>query len=285
MAKLSALLDLTRVRNPAGFLLLFFPCAFGTLLAANSVEQLWYLPMFLLGSITMRGAGCIINDLIDRKIDALVDRTKYRPLVTGAITKQEAVVLLFLLMLISLPILLILKTLAIVIGFLSLILVALYPWMKRITYFPQVFLGLTFNVGALIAYAGIGGNIDTSIMLVYLGCIFWTLGYDTIYAFMDMEDDAKIGVKSSALFFSTRSYKMWITTFYLIFTVLMLFVTLYVCGMRLSPFVSAIVAFGILVWQVLTLDIHTRHNCFTRWQSNIYVGIAWMCGLLDYSSL
>ncbi|MES2214817.1 MAG: 4-hydroxybenzoate octaprenyltransferase [Pseudomonadota bacterium] len=276
MKKFFALLDLMRFRNPTGYLLLFFPCAFGVALAAKSTEQLWIIPIFLLGSITMRGAGCIVNDIVDRNIDALVERTKTRPIPSGLVSIREAVALLLFLMLVSLPILLMLQRDAIIIGLCSLVLVALYPWMKRITYLPQVFLGITFNIGALIAYTGLGQSLDLPIMLAYIGCFFWTLGYDTIYAFMDIRDDAKIGVKSSALFLRMGSYRMWIAAFYLIFNITMLSAVYIVFDYTILPIFGAICAFSICIWQVCTLDITSPRNCLVRFKSNVYVGILWM---------
>jgi len=279
MGKVYAFKDLMRLGSPTGYLLLFYPCIFGLGLAATSYNDLWYILLFFLGSIVMRSAGCIVNDILDKDFDSMVERTRNRPLVTGAVTIPEAISLLFFLMLIGLMILLFLSKLAITISIIAAIFLAIYPLMKRITFWPQAFLGVTFNIGVLIAYANIAHSLSLSAILAYLGCIFWTLGYDTIYAFMDIEDDVKIGVKSSALFLRNRNYKLWIMCFYVIFTCFMLASTFFSAHNNIIFFAIALITLRIFWWQISTLNIYSRSNCLTRFKSNVYIGLLWGFGI------
>jgi 4-hydroxybenzoate polyprenyltransferase len=255
--------------------LLFFPCLFGLAIGITKLEQLWYAPLFLAGSIIMRSAGCIINDIFDRKIDAKVDRTKDRPLASGALSPWEALFILVILMLAGLMILMMLPRLAIMIGLISVPLIIIYPLMKRITYWPQLLLGMTFgSIGVLIAYATVRNTIDLPALMLYLGCVFWTLGYDCIYAFMDIKDDRKVGVKSIALFLEKRRYDIWLMSFYLIFLCCMSY------GMSLAGIHPFFVIYGnfsalaILTWQISTLDVTNPENCMLRFKVNGYVGLS-----------
>jgi 4-hydroxybenzoate polyprenyltransferase len=195
-------LRLMRADRPVGVWLLFIPCVLGTLAARPEgfgAGMFWWLTaLFLIGSFVMRSAGCAYNDLIDRDLDAKVERTRTRPLASGAVQPRAAAVLIGALLLIGLLVLLQLRPAAILTGILSLGLVAAYPFMKRITWWPQLWLGLTFNWGVLVGSAAVSGTITIAALLLYAGCVFWTLGYDTIYALQDIEDDALAGVKSSA---------------------------------------------------------------------------------------
>jgi len=203
-----------RLNKPAGTLLLMLPCWFGIFLATKNsaylarpfafIDTIKLLALFSLGAVLMRSAGCIINDIFDRDFDAKVARTKLRPLASGALKLHEALILLALLLLASLMILLLFNIFTIVAGFLALGLAACYPLMKRFTFYPQLFLGITFNYGILMADLAINEKLFVSTMALFASCVIWTLIYDTIYAFQDIEDDIKIGIKSSAIKFSTR---------------------------------------------------------------------------------
>jgi len=261
---------LMRLNAPTGYLLVFFPALFGLFLAYEQPSDLVYAPIFFMGSVLVRSAGCIINDFFDREFDKKVKRTKNRPLASNKISKKLAVFILLLLLGMSSLILLSLTVTAICMGIIAFCMIALYPLMKRFTYFPQVFLGLTFNLGCLIAYSAIKDDISKNAVLMYLACGFWTFGYDTIYAFMDVRDDKKAGVKSSALFLEHRNYKLWIAVSYVCFMFLYMIVNL--SSKNYIGISSVVIAMPMLFWQVKTLGITNVANCFERFKSNIYVG-------------
>lgn len=196
---------LMRLDRPIGIWLLLWPSLWSIALAAPVAQDfghaIWTAILFCVGAVAMRGAGCVVNDLWDRKIDAQVERTRTRPLVTGAVTPWQAVAFLLVLIAISALIVLQMNKLTLLLAVASLPLIALYPLMKRVTWWPQLFLGLTFNFGALMGWAAVTGGLDTPALALYLAGIFWTLGYDTIYAHMDKADDARVGVKSTARLF------------------------------------------------------------------------------------
>lgn len=209
---------LMRLDRPVGWWLLLLPAWWAMSLAAGGVTGLsgwdWYLViLFFFGAIIMRGAGCVINDLWDRDLDAMVERTKVRPLASGAVKTWQAVALLFLLLFLGLLILVQTSALAFWLGMAAMILVVAYPYMKRITWWPQAFLGITFNFGVLIGWAALTNEMSFAATLLYAGAFFWTLGYDTIYAHQDRDDDQMAGIKSTALLFGERS-KKWVGGFY-----------------------------------------------------------------------
>ncbi len=204
---------LARLDRPVGYWLLFWPCLWGLALApgfkhASDFQQLVWIVLFFAGAVVMRGAGCVVNDLIDRKIDAKVARTKDRPLASGAVSVRGACVFLALLLLMGAAILLQLSQTAILIGLCTLPLIAVYPLMKRVTWLPQLVLGIVFNAGALIGWAAVEDGLSFVPVLLYLAAVLWTVGYDTVYAFLDAEDDARIGMKSTALLWGPMA-KTW----------------------------------------------------------------------------
>ena len=270
--------NLIRLHTPTGYLLSFFPAAYGLLLAYNQSSNLVYLPIFFIGSILTRGAGCIVNDLFDRNLDKHVERTKNRPLASGAISAWQAIMILCVLLCGSVAILFSLTITSIAIGIIGALLITLYPLMKRITYFPQVFLGITFNIGCLIAYAAITDDISNESMILYIACAFWTVGYDTIYAFSDIKDDKKIGVKSTAIFFEHKPYKIYLSLFYTMFFLLFALATINVLGM-FSIF-GLIVSMAIAVWTIISLDVSNPQNCFARFKVNNYIGFVLFFGML-----
>ena len=208
MYHLKIFIELTRLNKPIGFMLLFWPCAWG-LAFANSYKQnselfIYYLILFFLGSVLMRSAGCIFNDIVDKDFDKKVKRTKKRPIASGKISIFQSFVYVTLLCLIALIVLLQFNLTTILLGLSSMILAFSYPFMKRITYWPQLFLGITFNWGILMAWTSMGNEISFNILLLYLAAIFWTLGYDTIYGAQDMSDDEIIGLKSTSLKFKNN---------------------------------------------------------------------------------
>lgn len=279
--KLLSLLKLIRFDRPTGTFLLFFPCSFGVALAARSKSDVFFLLTFFLGSIIMRSAGCIINDIIDMEIDGKVERTKNRPLVTGEVTVHEAMILLGVLIFSGLFLLMNLSFQAIVIGMIVMVLVVIYPMMKRITYWPQAFLGITYSSGVLIAYSSVAGHISIGAFLTYLGCVCWTIGYDTIYAFMDARDDESAGVKSTALFLKDRDHKLWLGAFYGAFWLFSIIGALLEGHYSVSALaLGTIGVVAIFVWQLQTLDLNSSDNCLDRFKSSSFVGLIWMVTLL-----
>jgi 4-hydroxybenzoate polyprenyltransferase len=269
--------QLMRLDRPIGTWLLIWPCVFGLILGTAADERrftdwhdIWLLLLFALGALVMRGAGCTFNDIIDRKIDAQVARTRGRPIPLGAISVPAALAFLAAQCLVGLVILLQLNLFAIWLGAGSLLLVAAYPFMKRITWWPQAWLGLTFNWGALLGFAAQTGRLDAADAMLYAGLFFWTLGYDTIYAHQDKEDDALIGVKSTALLLAGDSRK-WILRFYAAAFALIL-----AAGFTEHmgwPFGFAMLAAGAhLAWQVRVLDIDDAGNCLAVFRANRQTG-------------
>ncbi len=266
-------LRLMRLDRPIGVWLLFWPCMFGLVLGAIASERpfagwhdLYLLVLFGIGSVVMRGAGCTYNDIIDRHIDASVARTRMRPIPSGAVTVGHAWRFLAAQCFVGLLILVQLNRFAFVLGAASLLLIAAYPFMKRITWWPQAWLGLTFNWGALLGFAAQTGTIDAADAMLYVGLFFWTLGYDTIYALQDKEDDALIGVKSTALLFGGRA-RDWVLGFYAAAFALIL-----AAGFAEHagwPFAFLMFAAGAhLIWQVQSLAIDDPERCLRLFRTN-----------------
>jgi 4-hydroxybenzoate polyprenyltransferase len=263
-------LRLMRLDRPIGIWLLYWPCVFGLILgAAAEGRMLPRLPFLLLmgiGAIVMRGAGCTFNDIVDRDFDAKVARTRDRPIPSGAVSVKQAVLFALGLSLLGLLILLAFNRITILIGASSLLLVVVYPFMKRITWWPQAWLGLTFNWGALVGYAAESAQLDPAALLLYAGCFFWTLGYDTIYAHQDKEDDALIGVKSSALRLG-RQTRPFLYIFYVLACLFIMAAGL-LAGLGTAFAIGLCGAGAHLVWQVRTLDIDRPLRCLRLFRAN-----------------
>jgi len=270
-------LRLMRLDRPIGTWLLYWPCVFGLVLGTVADSRPfgswrdWGLVLLLgIGAIVMRGAGCTYNDIVDRDFDAKVARTRGRPIPSGAVTVKQARLFAAGLSLIGLVILLMLDPLAIALGAGSLVLIAAYPFMKRITWWPQAWLGLTFNWGALLAFAAQTGTLDAADFILYAGLFFWTLGYDTIYAHQDKDDDALIGVKSTARLLGSHS-REWILGFYTVAFTLIL--TAGFAEHEGWPFVLLmLLAGGHMLWQVHTLDIADSQRCLKLFRANRETG-------------
>ncbi|MBN9587379.1 MAG: 4-hydroxybenzoate polyprenyltransferase [Alphaproteobacteria bacterium 64-11] len=268
---------LARLDRPIGTWLLYWPCVFGLILGAAAEERrllewqdVWYLVLFAVGALVMRGAGCTFNDIIDRKIDAQVARTRGRPIASGAVSVTQAAAFLVAQCLIGLAILLQLNWFAVALGAASLLLVAAYPFMKRITWWPQAWLGLTFNWGALLGFAAQTGRIDLGDAVLYAGLFFWTLGYDTIYAHQDKEDDELIGVKSTARLLGASSAR-WILRFYAVsFTLILAAGFIEHTGWPFAPLM--LLAGAHMLWQVRRLDTDDSANCLRLFRSNRETG-------------
>lgn len=274
-------LRLIRIDRPIGTWLLLFPCWWGASLAAAAAGRLpdWRLmALFALGALLMRGAGCTYNDIVDRDIDARVARTATRPIASSTIRPRRAWMFLGAQLAAAFLILLQFNGFAIAVGIASLLLVAGYPFMKRITYWPQAWLGLTFNWGALLGWAAETGALALPAILLYAAGIAWTLGYDTIYAHQDKEDDALVGVKSSALKLGTAT-KPALVGFY---GVMLALLTAAGANAGLAwPFYLGLAAVAAqLAWQVATVDIDDPGNCLVRFKSNRFVGWLLLAGIL-----
>jgi 4-hydroxybenzoate polyprenyltransferase len=273
---------LARWDRPIGWLLLMWPCWWSAGLAAIALgawaPNLWHLALFLVGAVAMRGAGCTYNDLVDRDIDALVERTRGRPLPSGAVTPHQAAVFLVLQALVGFLVLIQFNATTILLGFSSLAVVAVYPFLKRITNWPQLGLGLAFSWGALMGWPAAFGSLDWPPVVLYLGCIAWVIGYDTIYAHQDKEDDALIGVRSTARLFGAWS-RPAIGGFFAVFVGLTGF-ALWLAGAGLLAFAGLIAAAAHLAWQVATLDISDPANCLVRFKANHRTGVILFAGLV-----
>lgn len=278
---------LARLDRPIGTWLLLFPCWWGIALSglplADPVATLRLGALFALGAIIMRGAGCTYNDIVDRDFDARVARTRARPIPSGAVSVRQAWLFLFLELAAGLAVLLTLGRYAFLLGVTSLLLVFTYPFMKRITYWPQAFLGLAFNWGALMGYASASGTLAAPALAFYIGGIFWTLGYDTIYAHQDKEDDALIGVKSLALRLGRRT-RPWLFLFYA--AAIALFALGGVSARLAWPFYGLLALAGLqLAWQAASLSPDDTADCLRKFRSNRLFGwlvlAAILAGLLS----
>lgn len=266
-------LRLMRLDRPIGAWLLFWPCVFGLFLGAaarGEAPNFWYVFLCGVGSIVMRGAGCTFNDIVDRDFDAKVERTRGRPIPSGAVSVKSAAMFAFALALAGLFILLSFNAFAIGLGASSLFLVAVYPFMKRITWWPQAWLGLTFNWGVVFGYAAETGSLDAAALVFYTGTFFWTLGYDTIYAHQDKEDDILIGVKSSAIWLGSRSLP-WLFGFYGAAAALMIAGGV-MAGLGIVFVLAMLLVAAHFLWQLLRLDIDDRDLCLALFKSNHHAG-------------
>jgi 4-hydroxybenzoate polyprenyltransferase len=273
---------LARWDRPIGFWLLFWPCGFSLGLAAvrNPAAGFdwWALLLCLIGAIAMRGAGCTFNDIVDRNIDGRVERTRLRPIPSGQVSVKAAIAFIVFQGLVGLAVLIQFNLFTVAIGVTSLALVAVYPFMKRITWWPQVFLGLAFSWGALVGWTSQTATISLTPILLYVGCVLWTIGYDTIYAMQDIEDDAIVGVKSTARLFGKRA-KLIVALFYAA-TVVFWAAAAMLAGAGLMFAVILLGAVALLGWQVATLYAGAPGNALVRFRSNHWVGLLVTAALL-----
>ena len=265
---------LARFDRPIGGWLLMFPCWWALALAEHangaSYPSLWFLALFAVGAIAMRGAGCTYNDIVDRDIDAGVARTRGRPIPSGEVSAKAAAVFMVVLCLIGLAVLLQFNWYTVVLGASSLLLVAIYPFMKRVTNWPQLVLGLTFKWGALVGWTAARGTLEWPAILLYAGCITWTIGYDTLYAHQDKEDDLSLGLGSTALRFGDQT-KAWVSGFYA-FALFTWVIAAWLVGIGALGMIGLAAAALHMVWQVTTLDIADPDNCLRRFKSNRDLG-------------
>ena len=274
-------LRLARLDRPIGSWLLLMPCWWSVGLAAvhaRSQVNLWHVLLFFVGAFAMRGAGCTWNDIVDRDLDARVERTRSRPIPSGQVTVAAAAAFLALQALVGLAVLLQFNRFTIYVGFASLAVVAIYPFMKRITYWPQIVLGLAFSWGALMGWPATFARLDLPALLLYAGAISWVIGYDTIYAHQDREDDALIGIKSTALLFRERTKPM-LALFYAL-AVALIALAGWSAGAGLL-FALGLLAFAThLAWQIARLDVDDPIDCLVVFKSNRDAGLILFAGLV-----
>ncbi len=276
-------LRLARADRPIGAWLLLWPCLWSTALAApHASENVFWgfnagnwpnpilLVLFFIGAHVMRGAGCTFNDIVDRNFDDKVARTRARPIPSGAVSVTGAAIFLAFECLLGLVVLLCLNRAAILLGIASLGLVAIYPFMKRFTYWPQIFLGLAFNWGAILAWAAVTGRVAPAALVLYLAGIAWTLVYDTIYAHQDKEDDILIGVKSTALLFREKT-RIWLAGFAAL-TMIGIWLAGSLAGESQAFYLVSVFATGHLVWQIGTLKIDDGADCLSKFRGNHLFG-------------
>ena len=275
-------LRLSRLDRPIGSWLLLLPCWWSAALAAAVAHNLGRLPLtlalFFVGAFAMRGAGCTWNDITDRDLDAKVERTRSRPIPAGQVSVPQAVVFLVAQALIGLAVLLQFNRFAVITGIASLVIVAVYPFMKRITWWPQIVLGLAFSWGALMGFAVTQGRIDATALVLYAGAIAWVIGYDTIYAHQDAEDDALIGVKSTARLFGARTH-LALVVFYAA-AVVLIGATLALAGSQWPAWIGLAAFAGHLAWQIRRLEIGDPALCLRIFKSNRDAGLLLFAGLL-----
>jgi len=275
MEKFQIFIQLTRLNKPIGFLLLFWPCVWGLTLSyyysGETTLYIKYIILFFLGAVLMRSAGCIFNDIVDRDFDKKVRRTRVRPIASGKISAVEAFIYIILLCSIALLILLQFNLLTITLGMGSMILAFTYPFMKRFTYWPQLFLGLTFNWGIIMGWTSIANSISIEPIILYLAAIFWTLGYDTIYGLQDIHDDEIIGIKSTSIKFKNK-VKIFVGTCYslCVFLILIMFFTMEINKYLLLLIMPFIVSF---VYQVKIFKVSNSESCLFAFKNNNLTGL------------
>ena len=275
MDQLKIFIDLTRLNKPIGFMLLFWPCSWGLAYALyyekNTQTFFYYLVLFFFGSVLMRSAGCIFNDIVDKDYDKKVLRTKKRPIADGKISVKRSLIYVMLLCLMAFIILIQFNILTILLGMGSMLLAFTYPFMKRITYWPQLFLGLTFNWGLIMAWTAVNDGISLEICLLYLSAIFWTLGYDTIYGAQDMFEDEIIGLKSTSIKFK-KNIKLFLGFCYLSTSLIILYLMKSFIGLNISS-IFLIIFLLSLIYQVLMLNQNNEHSCLSMFKLNNFSGL------------
>ena len=275
MKNLSLFIELTRLNRPIGYMLLFWPCLWGLTISYNFKADLnnfyFYSILFLIGSILMRSAGCIVNDIVDRNFDKLVERTKNRPIASGKISISKAIIYVLILCFIALLVLINFNKLTIVLALCSMPFAFTYPLMKRFTYWPQLFLGITFNYGIILGWTSVNEDLNFIPVILYLGAIFWTLGYDTIYGFQDIKDDEIIGVKSTSIKFKYNA-KFFLYFCYSIFVISLLILG-FVMNLNYLFFILLIFSSLHLIFlQIKKLDTSNNKNCLSVFKSNNLLG-------------
>ena len=283
MNQLNLFIELTRLKKPIGFMLLFWPCIWGLTIAynfnSNLLNYFFYSFLFLAGSILMRSAGCIVNDIADKNFDKKVERTKDRPIASGKVSIKLGIIYSIILCFIAFLVLINFNKFTILMALASMPLAFTYPLMKRITYWPQLFLGITFNYGLILAWISVLNEISLIPIIFYLGAIFWTLGYDTIYGFQDIKDDEIIGVKSTSIKFKNDPKKFLFFSYFLF--ALSLVAIGILMNFKATYFLFLIFPFyHLFIFQIKKLNTSLSDNCFEKFKSNNFLGLLILLNLL-----
>ena len=282
MQHLKIFVELTRLNKPIGFMLLFWPCSWGLAYAyyinQDSKLLVYYLILFFLGSVLMRSAGCIFNDIIDKDFDKKVNRTKNRPLAAGKISVKKSLIYVIILCILAFLILLQFNKLTIILGMSSMLLAFTYPLMKRITYWPQLFLGITFNWGVIMAWSAINNNLTQEIIILYISAIFWTLGYDTIYGAQDMSEDEIIGLKSTSIKFK-KKINQFVGTMYSINIILISYLFKNEIGLNFFSLFAIFFTIS-LFYQVSVFSKKNSQSCLEMFKINNFSGALLLISIL-----
>ena len=283
MNQVKLFIDLIRLKKPIGFMLLFWPCAWGLTIAydfSNSFKNyFFYLLLFFLGAVLMRSAGCIVNDILDKEFDKKVERTKNRPITSNKISIKLGVFYSVTLCFLALLVLLNFNKITIILALGSMPLAFTYPLMKRFTYWPQLFLGITFNYGLILGWTAINGEINLLPILFYFGAIFWTLGYDTIYGYQDLKDDEIIGLKSTSIKFKNNPIKFLIIC-YTVFLFTILMIGLLMDLNKIFYLIYLIIFLQMSYFQIKKLNIENKLICLKIFKSNNFLGLLVFLGLV-----
>ena len=275
MNQLNLFIELTRLKKPIGFMLLFWPCAWGLTIAydfsTNLKNYFFYLLLFFFGAVLMRSAGCIINDILDKEFDKKVFRTKDRPVASGKISVKLGIAYALILCFCALLILLNFNTITIILAIGSMPLAFTYPLMKRFTYWPQLFLGITFNYGLLLGWTSINESLNIIPILFYIGAIFWTLGYDTIYGFQDIKDDEIIGLKSTSIKFKRIPFIFLLACYVILFSMIITLGILEKFNIFYYAF-SLIIGYHLFLYQLKSVNLDNPMNCLKIFKSNNFLG-------------
>ena len=283
MDQIKLFIELTRLKKPIGYMLLFWPCAWGLTLAYDfndeKITYIFYIILFFLGAILMRSAGCIVNDIADKEFDKKVLRTKNRPIALGKISVIRGLVYTVILCLLAFVVLIQFNFLTIALALISMPLAFTYPLMKRYTYWPQLFLGITFNYGLILGWISITNEFNIEPLILYFGAIFWTLGYDTIYGFQDMSDDEIIGLKSTSIKFKSNP-NLFLTICYVIFLVSLFLIGLIMNFNQLYFILLIFTAIHMFYYQLYKLNINNIKQCLDTFKSNNFLGFLTLITIL-----
>ena len=276
MKQLNFFIELTRLKKPIGYMLLFWPCAWGLTLAYDFTHNLnkyfFYIILFFFGAVLMRSAGCIVNDISDKELDKKVERTKNRPIALGNVSIKLGIIYTVILCSLAFLVLINFNMLTIILAICSMPLAFTYPLMKRFTYWPQLFLGITFNYGLILGWASIKNHIDLVPVILYIGAIFWTLAYDTIYGFQDIKDDEIIGIKSTSIKFKNNPKKFIFICFLIL--ALSIFISGYLMNFNFLFYLgTTLLIFHLFFYQLRIVNLKSAESCLKIFKSNNLVGL------------